>query len=410
VKNKIEPCKIPFDTYGIWVIKDDLGGIIWVNLHNICLALKRREMIENGKALRICKTATKFPMYKNGKLYWFVKLYDIIQLTRRVRTESSMAAKLCDEVDAWVAKLPVGKETKEVNKGNPSEINIIIPAEKERKQGPIPQMDTYQGATTAQSGETNSLVVLQYEDQRISFKAENGMTYTNATEMARKYDKSPREWLLLADTLRFRQSLVERGITPSLESQVITRRGSLGATFLEQNLALEFARWLDPNFAIWMNKTNQELVKQGFVVLKKDTLETTTTFDDIIEQFGVPQTKSEALLLAAAYAKKIEEDKPKVDYYNDMVENRDDFTTSQISLELNISTVQLHRFLLEERIVKFEKKRYVVYPNHSVLQKDHPYMWTNKRGKTYVYSRTKRWTKAGREYIIDLYKQKNPTN
>lgn len=417
MKDKIQSKKFPFQNAGIWTITDEDGGVIWINLYNVCLSLKRKEMYESGKVLEICRNNQKFPMYGNGKLFWFTRIADILALCRTVRKDSSMAAKLCDELETWLAKLPVGKEIdKDIQvkgkiSGN-SEIKIIIPPQKQKiayKKDTKIETDGNKGAGTAKPREPNSLIVLEYEDQPISFKhAENGMTYTNATEMSRRYDKKPYEWLVKADTLKFRQFLVEQGITPDLESQIITTRGSMGATYLEQHLAVEYARWLDPNFAIWMNKTNQELVEQGFVVLKKDSLQTTTSVDEILQQFGIPQTKSEALLLAAAYAKKIEEDKPKVDYYIEMVENREEFTSTQLALELNISVIRLHQFLVDERIVKYESRKYVVYASHQALQKDHPYMWTNKQGKTYAYAKAKRWTKAGRDFIIELYKDKNP--
>lgn len=409
-KTKLE--KILFNKYPVWVVKDEDGGVIWINLHNICHILKRKEMMDNGTARDLCKNTIQHPMYGNGKLFWFTKISDILNITRKVRTDSSLAAGICNEVEEWLTKLPIGREAKPEKKTKEeAKIKIIIPPKNgEHKTSAFPKnknKDDIQGAREGRISDTNSLIVRQYEDQQISFKAENGMTYTNATEMARKYGKNPREWLLLADTLRFRQSLVEQGITPTLDSQIMTRRGTNGATYLEQHVAVEFARWLDPNFAIWINKTNQELIEQGFVVLQQNSLQTTNSIDEILERFGVPQTKSEALLLAAAYAKKIEEDKPKVEYYERMVGERDEFTSSQIALELNISTIQLHKFLVEERIVMYRNRRYEVYPNHYVLQKDHPYMWTNKLGKTYAYSRGKRWTKVGREFIIELYLEKN---
>ena len=103
----------------------------------------------------------------------------------------------------------------------------------------------------------------------------------------------------------------------------------------------------------------------------------------------------------------IEEDHSKVAFYNDFIGSRNFFKSSIIAEELRITTACLHRFLEEEKICRYDGKQYTVYPPYTDLQCDFPYMWTNKYGKTYTYSHLKRWTKAGREYILELYRKKN---
>lgn len=63
-------------------------------------------------------------------------------------------------------------------------------------------------------------------------------------------------------------------------------------------------------------------------------------------------------MLAADQARKIREDEPKVTFYEEYVEERDHFKSSRIADELEISTVQLHRFLAENNIIKFEGYRW----------------------------------------------------
>jgi prophage antirepressor-like protein len=378
--------KIPFNKeYQVYVIKDNEGGIEWISLYDLCKILKRKEMYDNGEATGLCHSNRGFPLYGNGKLFKFIRIYDVHVLLRAVSKENKQVASICTEIEKWMAALPVGKN------GNMERLPAITPVSTELPATPV---------------------TFTFHDQPVSFMAGNGKTFFNATQMARGFGKSPREWLLLSETTRFRQSLVSRGKSESMESQIMTTRGSFGATWIEDSLGLEFSRWLSPEFSDWCNDRVKELVTNGYVVLRESGDERFST-SSAPEKFPVPANFKEALLLAAAQQEelerqqqKIEQDRPKVDFYNDFIENRDCFKSSIIAEELQVTTMELHRFLLEERICKYEGKQYVVYSPYSALQCDHPYLWTNKYGKTYAYSHGKRWTKAGREYILELYRSK----
>jgi phage antirepressor YoqD-like protein len=381
---------IPFKKMKMHIIPgSEQGSVEWIRLEDICRALLRKEMFTSGKVLGLCNSQRKFPIYGNGKLEWFIQIPDIYAITRSVRKDNKTVAKLCDDLDKWAGDLPIGN------------IHYEKPKDKKKSQ---------EEKTASQDA---NLVKFQYQDQTISFKAENGKTYFNATEMARSFGKNPREWLLLAETQRLRKTLVNQGKSESWESQIITSRGSFGNTWIEENLGMEFSRWLSPEFSQWCNDRMQDLFTKGFVTLRKE--DESFFMTPYGEQKKLPANFKEALLQLAAAEdyievqhKKIEEDRPKVEFYNDFIENRDSFKTSLIAEELRISTVQLYRFLVEERIVRWEKRHYVAYPNHAALQCDHPYLWTNpKTGKTYPHAKTKRWTKAGREYILELYRRKN---
>lgn len=387
---------ILFNKSTIHYLPDSDRTVEWLCLNDICKVLQRREMMERGEAVALCRTSTQFPIYTNGKLFWFIRVYDLQSLTNKVRRENKHIARLCDELLKWACGLPVSLSSKEAPP--------VIAGE----EGPVENVEVKE--------DKNELVIFQYKDQPISFKAENGKTYFNATEMARSFGKNPREWLTLAQTKQFRQSLVDRGKSESLESQIITSRGSFGTTWIEEKLGLEFSRWLSPEFGSWCNDRMQELFTRGIVTLEaeddKDALYATS--------YGIrkkiPTTYKEALMQLVVAEEtiekqqgKIEEDKPKVEFYDSFIGERNSFRTSIIADELGISLIRLYQFLKEERIVRWVGTYYETYPSHQSLQCDHPYYWTNPRtGKTYAFSKTKRWTKTGREFVLELYRKKNP--
>lgn len=420
--------KIPFKEHFIHVIEDGEGAVKWVNLHDLCRILKRREMITNGKAEKLCGSATGFPIYSNGKLYLFINIPDILVLTKNVRTENKMIAKICDDLNEWVARLPLSRSSasdipdkekgvvKHIAVDQKEKKNFIKPPVVDQKKSSKPvevkPRKVLKKLSPEERANMATPVIYEYGDNRISFKSEDGKIYYNATQMAKSFGKNPREWLLLAETTRFRETLVKQGKSKSLESQIMTTRGHMGTTWIEESLGIEFSRWLSPDFSEWCDSKVKELVTQGYATMPKEEGTFQTSYGVMRKP---PENMREALQLLLeqeeaieARNRKIEEDRPKVEFYNNMIESRASFPTTFIAMELNISVIQLNKFLLEERIVKYEKKYYVVYPNHSALQCDHPYYWTNKKGKTYAYSQGKRWTQAGREYIIDLYRRKFP--
>ncbi len=381
--------KIPFRNFLVYVISDETGGVDYVNLHDLCKILKRKEMIENGTATDLCSSATRFPMYGNGKLYWFISVYDIHILLNSIRKENKTIAKLCDELEEWTAALPVGKSV------------VMLPDKTSSKEKQSPE----------------NPVTLYFRDKPVFFKAENGKYYFNATRMAGVYGKNPREWLLLSGTTRFREALVKEGISESLESQIITKRGSQGETWLEVNVAVELARWLSPEFSVWCNEQIVELGIEGVVVLNKDKKKQSYPTNEPPKEFPVPTNFKEALLLAAAQQEEIdrqreviEENRHKVAFYDEFIENRDWFKSTTLADELKITPVKLNKFLVENRICSWDRsrKQYVTNGSHATLQIEVPYLWTNKKGKTYAFGKVKRWSKAGREYIIELWHQHNP--
>lgn len=402
---------IPFQDTAIHVIPDDDGAVTKVSLHDLCRILKRKDLVENQKAVELCQSSERYPIYTNGKLFWFINISDIYVLLRHVRKENGLVSKVCDELEKWVGSLPVGRGNSKT-KTSKAEKEKNLPAGKPESDGIWP--DKIKKTEKASAEEPTF-------DRTTPFFEYRGKTYRNATEMARSYRKNPREWLLLAETKRFRQSLVDEKKSESLESQIITQRGGNGVTFLENMLAMEFARWLDPKIAIKGNEVMDHLGKYNFVVASPEPEKQTPENDapdlkgnelvsESSSKYPIPKTFSEALLLAAKLQQQIEEDRPKVEFYNNMIERRETFKSTFIAMELDISVIHLHKFLVDERICKFEKNQYIVYPSHASLQCDHPYYWTNKKGKTYAYSKAKRWTKAGREFIIDLYREKHPQN
>jgi len=92
---------------------------------------------------------------------------------------------------------------------------------------------------------------------KITFEKSANELFVNATQMAKPFGKRVAKFLELPSTISFRAALNGIQKSDTVDNQVITRSGGTGGgggTWMCEDLALEFARWLSPEFAIWCNE------------------------------------------------------------------------------------------------------------------------------------------------------------
>lgn len=115
--------------------------------------------------------------------------------------------------------------------------------------------------------EQTPVTVFKFNEAAIAFKAYDGTTMVNATQMAKTFNKRVTKWLELPSTQEFLQSLSEVRKS-DITQLVIIRRGNFAdkreqGTWMHEDVALEFARWLSPMFAIWCNDRIKEMLRNG---------------------------------------------------------------------------------------------------------------------------------------------------
>ena len=118
----------------------------------------------------------------------------------------------------------------------------------------------------------NKTVVYDYKGSQISFiSGENVMV--NATEMAKSFGKRPVDWLKYQQSQDYINALAEVRNVTSADLVRVTKGGNdkkLQGTWMHEDVALEFARWLNPAFAIWCNDRIKELLKTGVTTVSND--------------------------------------------------------------------------------------------------------------------------------------------
>jgi len=104
--------------------------------------------------------------------------------------------------------------------------------------------------------------IFKYGNNSITFQLGDGTVMVNATEMAKPFKKRTVDWLDNQYTKRFIATLSE--VRKSVSSDlVIVTYGDQGGTWFHEDVAMEFARWLAPQFGIWCNDRIKELMKYG---------------------------------------------------------------------------------------------------------------------------------------------------
>lgn len=122
-------------------------------------------------------------------------------------------------------------------------------------------------------------VTFSYEGKTINFKDQKGSVLLNATQMGKAFGKTPKDWLRLQSTEQFLNALknsrkadvpnelFDEGEKPLVN---VIRGGKNQGTWMQEDVALEYSRWLNPLFAIWTNKHIKELLLKGSTAIVKE--------------------------------------------------------------------------------------------------------------------------------------------
>lgn len=106
--------------------------------------------------------------------------------------------------------------------------------------------------------------IFSFHGSNVTFKNEDGTVMVNATEMAKHFGKRPSKWLELPSTKEFLSVLSD--VRKLDNGGIQADRGGTnggGTTWMHEDVAIEFARWLSPVFAIWCNDRIKELLTKG---------------------------------------------------------------------------------------------------------------------------------------------------
>lgn len=131
--------------------------------------------------------------------------------------------------------------------------------------------------TQSQNERNFKPIAFSYEGKNINFSEREGSVMVNATQMAKAFNKKPANWLRLDSTKEFLKALknsryadVRNDLFSDDDELVkVWQGGKNQGTWMHEDVALEFSRWLSPAFAIWTNNHIKELLLQGRTALNE---------------------------------------------------------------------------------------------------------------------------------------------
>lgn len=258
------------------------------------------------------------------------------------------------------------------------------------------------------------LKAFEFEGNNVTFYSKEGVLYVNATEMAKPFGnaKRPQFWFNLQSTNDFLNELSKARNLALADLQRVTKGGNNPGTWLHKDVAIEFARWLSPKFAIWCNDRIEELMTKGHTELPS---------------FEVPQTFSAALLLAAQQAQQIEQQqqqlaaqrvelrqakdtaekyKERASYYDIILHSpslvpitaiAQDYGLSARAFNIELKKLGIQYRLNEQWILKAR------YKSDGYVQSDTIVIKSSTGRGSHVVMTTK-WTQKGRRFLYDILK------
>ncbi|MBQ5900691.1 MAG: KilA-N domain-containing protein [Clostridia bacterium] len=239
-----------------------------------------------------------------------------------------------------------------------------------------------QGSGSASQNLAITITTFNYEDTPISFRNDDGSVMVNATQMAKRFGKRPIDWLNLPSTKEFLNELTEvRKSNNAINQLVTTKRGGLDlsaqGTWLHEDVALEFARWLSPKFAIWCNDRIKELLTQGVTTIANDDetiLRAIKVLERRVDEARALVAQKDNLIeqknaVIGDQAETIEEQavtiaqlQPKANVFDEIVLSDGTYTATQLAKEFGYPTVRdFYNKLTERRILYQQSGTYMPY-------------------------------------------------
>ena len=242
--------------------------------------------------------------------------------------------------------------------------------------------------------------IFQYNGSPITFQKGDSVM-VNATQMAKSFGKRATHWLSNQQSKDFINALSGvRNLTPS--DLVKVTNGDGGCTWMHEDVALEFARWLSPSFAIWCNDRIKELLTTGVSTISNDD-------ETILHAIQVLQRRVAENQQAIEYANKqielqseqLTAQAPKVKYVDEVLLSSQTYTSTQMAKELNMRTAnQLHKELQAKGIMFYQSGTWLLTARYSEykLTKLKTHTYTKQDGTQGTNSQTV-WTEKGRLFL-----------
>lgn len=204
----------------------------------------------------------------------------------------------------------------------------------------------------------------------------------NATEMAKPFSKEAKHWLTNQSTKDYIVELSKVRNLTLADLVKVTKGGNNAGTWLHEDVALEFARWLSPAFAIWCNDRIKELMQTGVATVRND--DEAIAYAMSVLNKRLSESKQRVQILEGENSHLQEQNRilaPKAQYTDEVLQSTSTYTFTQCAKELNFRSATAFLSELKRRGIIFKQSG--------------QYQLTSKfAGNGYTASRTTRYYHA----------------
>lgn len=260
----------------------------------------------------------------------------------------------------------------------------------------------------------NDLVkAFSFEGNTVTFFDKNGTLYVNATEMAKPFGikKRPSLWLRTSSSQEYISAICDAQKCASTDLQRVSKgKGTEQGTWFQKDVAMEFARWLSPKFALWCNQRIEELLTRGHT--------------EVVQNFALPKTYAEALRLAAEQAERVEAQKAELEqrrltietqkeqirglearasYAETILRNKSTVTVTSIAQDYGMSAKRMNELLHEFNVQFKNGTQWIVYAKYKAegYVSSETVAISDKLSQTYT-----KWTQKGRMFLYEFLKSR----
>ena len=173
-----------------------------------------------------------------------------------------------------------------------------------------------------------------YDGSSITFAKKGETIMVNATQMAKPFGKLTKDWLKTNQCKEFLSALSEGRKILSSDLVKVTY-GNNGSTWMQEDVAIEFARWLSPAFAIWCNDRIKELMKYGITATEATIEKVMNDPDSWIKLLQTLKEERQQRQLAESKASLLEEvtkeQAPKVAFADAVLSSPDSILVGELA-------------------------------------------------------------------------------
>lgn len=248
-----------------------------------------------------------------------------------------------------------------------------------------------------------------YNGSSVTFLSGKDDVMVNATEMASAFNKQPSDWIRLKSTNEFLIVLEGRRGIPRGGMIRIVNDGINNGTWLHTDVAIEFARWLSPDFAIWCNDRIKELLTRGYTTLdtisRKDLARLILASEEEKERLQLHLTVQNEQM--SEMGNKIVELTKKTDYLEQILQSKETVTITQIAQDYGMSARKFNQILSEFRIQRKVNGQWILYSPYNTRGYVHSHTTEikHKNGSTGTVLNTE-WRQSGRIFLYEFLKEK----